>query len=246
MTMARRACADLGERAQHVVERVAHIGAVRGGEVRRESRRAGRGSWRGRCGARRHGAEHRVDRLAVGLEAARRPGRRARAGARPQSWPSRVEIIGRRADARARHDQLAVRPGRRAVRHHTDGEVEIEPDPQARLARPALAHREAGGRQAIAARHGSRRAPSAPRRRRARSRCPGGGIPPASRASRGRGRCAPSPPTAPRTARADKAAVRAGADETVRSPRARRLRRAPGKCGRARRAPSPSASPTCG
>ena len=57
--------------------------------------------------------------------------------ARPQSWPTVFEHIGRRADGEMARDRHLLVPGIEAVGLHADGDVEIEPDAHAELPRPA-------------------------------------------------------------------------------------------------------------
>ncbi len=81
--------------------------------------------------------EHLVERVAdrpeVALGQDRRGNRR-----QPPVLSGGVEIVRRRTDPCAGHEQGAVGPGGGAVRGDADGEVEIEADPHPSRARPVL------------------------------------------------------------------------------------------------------------
>ncbi len=79
--------------------------------------------------------ERDVDRLAIGLEVALGQAGRRKRGEAP-ILAGLVEIIGRRADPRGRHDEVAIGPGGRAVRRDADGKIEVEADSEAGLLPP--------------------------------------------------------------------------------------------------------------
>ena len=88
--------------------------------------------------------EHRVERVADRPELALGEHRR-RDRRQPPVLAGGVEIVGRGADPRARHEQRPVGPGRGAVRRDADGEIEIEADPHPRGPRPVLGVGELSG-----------------------------------------------------------------------------------------------------
>ena len=103
MTIVWRACETAAERPQHVVKRVADVEAFRRAKAFGDPEQPEEAH--GMVDAERAGvAHHRVDGVAVGLELSRHEPRR-RERREPPVLAVGVEIVGRRADPRARDDQ---------------------------------------------------------------------------------------------------------------------------------------------
>ena len=75
-------------------------------------------------------AERAVERIAKGAEVPCLQRRRRERREAPVLTGG-IVVVGGRADPGAGHDQLAVRPGRRAVRRDADGKIEVEADAHA-------------------------------------------------------------------------------------------------------------------
>ena len=157
---------------QHRLERHRHIDAFARRQNRAAPDRAASVPSHGRAGSRRHGALRRAASRRNGSKPIAAQDRwRIVAGKPPAPGLRCCQRIGRRADAELARDRALLVPGIESVGLHANGDVEIEPDLQAKSGRrDRLAALRVAGRHSIARIRRIRfRLASAPKRRLARA-----------------------------------------------------------------------------